>query len=423
MFASLNLLTPTLTPSMDAGGDTRAEGDSDFMAYLETQVSFSELAEMPEPIAVSADLGSGDLLPVDGKNLPVTAVLAHLPAQREPLDVGIVAPSDELQLTDIEVDLNVEYPLADQQADAPPLVSWLPQGGSELPKPVLATPVPGESAETSPANEKPLPPVELLRPVRPTRAENPEWIAAKAETGPAIANAINATHYKSTQVAVEGTTAAIPVADGDTALQDIPVVAPPVRAASTLDTVRQADTRVPGAKAPVAATPTHIAATLSQFSANTALTRDDTLSALIGTPVRDNAWGEKLGERVMMLAGNQIKTADIRLTPADLGPLRVQLSIDDGTANVTFHAQHAVTREAIEQALPRLREMLAESGLSLGQASVSDRGTSEGDARNGRANPTANSLSGGDSSESLTDSDIPVRRKSVSIDGLIDTFA
>ena len=57
MFASLNLLMPTPTPSTDAGGDLRGDSDSDFSALLETQVTFSELLEMPEPIAVSTDTG------------------------------------------------------------------------------------------------------------------------------------------------------------------------------------------------------------------------------------------------------------------------------------------------------------------------------------------------------------------------------
>lgn len=425
MFASLNLLMPTPTTSRDAGGDSRADSDSDFSALLETQVSFSESAEMPEPIAVTTDMGSGDLLPGDGKNLPLTPVLANLPGQQDTKGITPTAPTDTLLITDIELDLNVDYPQVDLQAESLPRVTLLPQDGSGIPQPVPVTPVAaslGAAIETGLADEKPLPPVELLRPVRQW-VDSTEWIAPKAETGPFIANAVNATNYKSARVGVTTPSTAIPVVEGDNALNEIPVVTPLIRAGSALDTMRQSDTRVAGARTPAAATPTHIAATLSQFSASTALSRDDTLTALIGTPVRDNAWGEKLGERVMMLAGNQIKTADIRLTPADLGPLRIRLSIDDGTANVTFHAQHAVTREAIEQALPRLREMLAESGLSLGQASVSDRGASGDHANNGGSHPTVNRLDNGDSSDPLADRDAPVRRKSVSINGLIDTFA
>lgn len=143
---------------------------------------------------------------------------------------------------------------------------------------------------------------------------------------------------------------------------------------------------------------------------------------LIGTSVRDSAWGNQLGERVVMMAGNQLRMAEIRLTPAELGPLRVQVSVDDGAANVTFHAQHAVTREAIEQALPRLREMLAENGLSLAQADVSDRGVGEGSEHDGTDRQVSNHSSE-DSQEAGIDTDPQTTRRVTNSNALVDTFA
>jgi flagellar hook-length control protein FliK len=91
-------------------------------------------------------------------------------------------------------------------------------------------------------------------------------------------------------------------------------------------------------------------------------------------PVTDNAWGEALGERVAVLAGQKLTSVEIRLNPAELGPLRVEIKVDDGNAQVNFTALHAVTREAIEQALPRLRELLSAEGLNLTGANVSEQG-------------------------------------------------
>lgn len=142
---------------------------------------------------------------------------------------------------------------------------------------------------------------------------------------------------------------------------------------------------------------------------------------LIPTSVRDSAWGEQVGQRVLMMAGNRMHTAEIRLTPAELGPLRVQVSVDDGAANVTFHAQHAVTREAIEQALPRLREMLAENGLSLGQANVGEQGVAE---RNQDESPDEQVSHPGadDTLEAGADDGSSQRRTVVSSNSLVDTF-
>ncbi len=144
------------------------------------------------------------------------------------------------------------------------------------------------------------------------------------------------------------------------------------------------------------------------------------VSGPIETPVRDGGWGDRFGERVVMMANNQLKTAEIRLTPAELGPVRVQVNVEDGAANITFHAQHAITREAIEQALPRLREMFAESGLSLGQASVGEQnvaGNRDGNAR-GEARTT------GQGSEFLAADDETETRERLTRrhEGLLDTF-
>lgn len=113
----------------------------------------------------------------------------------------------------------------------------------------------------------------------------------------------------------------------------------------------------------------------------------------INVPPGADGWSDALGDRVVMMAGNKLQSAEIRLNPAELGPLRVQVSVDDGTATINFHAHHPVTRDAIEQALPRLREMLGDQGLSLGDANVSDQGVqheqAQADRHRGAAQPAA----------------------------------
>ncbi len=140
----------------------------------------------------------------------------------------------------------------------------------------------------------------------------------------------------------------------------------------------------------------------------------------ISLPVQEPGWGKEVAQRVLLMANGRLQNAEIRLSPAELGPLRVQLAIEDGLANVSFQAQHAVTREAIELALPRLRDMLAENGLSLGQASVGDDGVQR-EARDGAAEPRAGSPVAAD------DSDLDGRSGSTAMkrysDGLVDTYA
>jgi flagellar hook-length control protein FliK len=122
------------------------------------------------------------------------------------------------------------------------------------------------------------------------------------------------------------------------------------------------------------------------------------------------------------MASNQFKTAEIRLTPAELGPLRVQVFVDDGAANVTFHSQHAVTREAIEQAMPRLREMLAENGLSLGQADVSEQNVAQGN-KDGETDGRLSNESADEGHDAATDADGVAAMEVRASNGLVDTFA
>ena len=92
-----------------------------------------------------------------------------------------------------------------------------------------------------------------------------------------------------------------------------------------------------------------------------------TLDARVDT--RD--WGQGLGERLVWMAHQKQQTAELHLNPPDLGPLKITLTLNDDQASAQFVCAHATVREAIETAMPRLREMLADSGIALGNASVS----------------------------------------------------
>ena len=146
-----------------------------------------------------------------------------------------------------------------------------------------------------------------------------------------------------------------------------------------------------------------------------------TATLQIDIPLSDPEFGQALGDRVLWMNGRNVHGAEIRLNPAELGPLRVKITVEDGAANVAFNAQHSVTREAIEQALPRLREMLAESGLSFGGASVSDEGVAQEQAGVDDSVFEGVSDSGAEADTASDDASAVVQRRGAA--GLIDTFA
>ena len=89
------------------------------------------------------------------------------------------------------------------------------------------------------------------------------------------------------------------------------------------------------------------------------------------TPVGSSEWADELGTRMTWMAERGHHTASLRLSPEHLGPLEIRITIQDDQASVWFGAAHADTRAAIEQALPRLRELFVAQGLSLADAGVS----------------------------------------------------
>ena len=75
------------------------------------------------------------------------------------------------------------------------------------------------------------------------------------------------------------------------------------------------------------------------------------------------------------------RTVELRLDPPELGRVTVRISMVGDEARVAFTAAQGGAREALEAALPKLREMFEQAGLSLGEAQV---GTGSGQDSRGR---------------------------------------
>jgi flagellar hook-length control protein FliK len=135
-------------------------------------------------------------------------------------------------------------------------------------------------------------------------------------------------------------------------------------------------------------------------------------------PVDDPQWGAALGARLVWSAAHGTHSASLALNPPELGPVNVNLTLSEDEARVSFQSHHAAVRDAIEAALPRLRELFADGGLTLSEVDIS-----AGDGRSGAqhgANPEQRPPA-----QRRVDVDAghigaaPVRLA----DGLVDTFA
>jgi flagellar hook-length control protein FliK len=104
--------------------------------------------------------------------------------------------------------------------------------------------------------------------------------------------------------------------------------------------------------------------------------------------------------------------------------MEIRLSISNDQVSALFVSHQPAVREAIEAAMPRLREMFAESGMMLGNASVTSDSLPQHQASGREAQSGAASRSGFTETENAS---VPPARGVLSLrgDGLgrVDLFA
>lgn len=140
------------------------------------------------------------------------------------------------------------------------------------------------------------------------------------------------------------------------------------------------------------------------------------LEPRLGAPGWDNA----LGQKILWMVSQQQQVAELSLNPPDLGPLQVVLSMNGDQASAMFVSQQADVRQALEAALPRLKEMMADSGINLSNTTVSSDSPQQQQRefeRQGRSGARYGSGGGGQGV------DIGAARIRSGGNGLVDTFA
>ncbi|OIQ93322.1 flagellar hook-length control protein [mine drainage metagenome] len=90
----------------------------------------------------------------------------------------------------------------------------------------------------------------------------------------------------------------------------------------------------------------------------------------IQAPFGSSGWESNVGDKLVWMTGHQEQRAELVLNPPHLGRVEVSLSLHGDQASAQFVSHNPLVRDALEAAIPRLREMLADAGVSLGQAQV-----------------------------------------------------
>lgn len=171
-----------------------------------------------------------------------------------------------------------------------------------------------------------------------------------------------------------------------------------------------------GVTAPTAAPLQQAALALAQAATGVA---SDKIAARVGTP----GWDQQVGQKIVWMVAGQEQSASLTLNPPDMGPMQVVLSVNNDQATVTFSAAQPEVRQALEDAMPKLREMMNESGIALGNASVNDGSAQQQAQAEARQAGRGGRDGGGQGGQAHDATLAPATRRGGEQQGLVDTFA
>ncbi|HDZ47896.1 hypothetical protein LCGC14_0150750 [marine sediment metagenome] len=146
---------------------------------------------------------------------------------------------------------------------------------------------------------------------------------------------------------------------------------------------------------------------------------------VLSAPINSPAWSQQLGQQLVQFSqrgGEQ--HIQMQLNPAELGPLSISMKFSEQGAQAHFLSASAQVRQVLEQAMPQLREALAEQGISLGETSVGEQRdpNAQAFAQSGRQQGT--DIEDGDSVLMADEASISrLGGDSVSLDGRVDLYA
>lgn len=142
----------------------------------------------------------------------------------------------------------------------------------------------------------------------------------------------------------------------------------------------------------------------------------------VHTPAGQQAWAEDVGNQVRWMLGRAESKAELVLTPPNLGKLEVSINLNGDQTTAQFVASSQAARDALERAMPQLREVLQQAGIMLGDANVStsQQGSGgEGQEDRGRSGARGEAAIAGEASGTGSNAGVWLRQQQ----GMVDTFA
>ena len=147
-------------------------------------------------------------------------------------------------------------------------------------------------------------------------------------------------------------------------------------------------------------------------------------SAALRQPVGTEAWQDELSAQLSVMAEQGERSeAVMKLAPAELGELEIRIEIRGSEAAFQFGAASIETRQALELAQSRLREMMIGQGISVSEFSIFNdlSNKNDADSRRPQDQSAPNTMAQGLGLGAITDLQVTSgNRRSV---GMVDLYA
>jgi flagellar hook-length control protein FliK len=129
---------------------------------------------------------------------------------------------------------------------------------------------------------------------------------------------------------------------------------------------------------------TQVAGPVSQANTHSAVTATGNSTLLSARPAETTGWqpplvltdptaAQQIKDRVMVQIQHKLQTAEVQLHPEELGSMQIKLNLQQDQLSVQFVVQQGAAKEALEQQMPKLRELLEQQGIALSEGQVEQR--------------------------------------------------
>ena len=145
-----------------------------------------------------------------------------------------------------------------------------------------------------------------------------------------------------------------------------------------------------------------------------------------GAPIamQQPGWTQEVTDRVMWMSAQNLKSAEIKLDPAELGRLDIKVDMSQEQTQVTFASANAGVRDSLESQMFRLRELLAQQGLQNVDVNVSDQSQQQAESQaQASARSGGNGTQSGQNDEDVQQQMTPLRQQEDGRSGLVDYYA